>query len=150
MRRRADQDLPGPRDLLQPGGQVHGLSGGKRGVGVLDHELAGLDADSRLEPELFDGMPDPKRCAGRALGVVLVRLRNAECGKHRVARELLDDSTVQRDAMRDLLEELVHAAADDLRIRARDEARGVDQIHEQHCCELALHLLSVETAADRR
>ncbi len=150
VRGRPDQDLSRSRDLLEASREVHGLACGERGVRVLDDELAGLDADPRLEPELFDGMPDPERCAGGALCVVLVRLRNAKSGKHRVARELLDDPPVQRDAVRDLLEELVHATPDDLRIRAGNEARGVHQVHEQHCRELALHDLSVETTPDRR
>jgi hypothetical protein len=42
--------------------------------------------------------------------------------------------------VRDVLEELRHAAAHDLRIRGRDERRGPDQVDEQHGCELAFHL----------
>ncbi len=150
MRRRPDQDLSRSRNLLEPCRQVHGFAGGERGVRVLDDELAGLDADPCLEPELFDRMPNPERCPGGALRVVFVRLRHAKRCENGVTRELLDDAPVQRDAVRDLLEELIHAAAHDLRIPAGDEARGVHQVHEQHCCELALHDLSVETTPDRR
>ncbi len=39
---------------------------------------------------------DPERGADRALGVVLVRLRDAERGHHGVAGELLDDPAVRR------------------------------------------------------
>ena len=71
--------------------------------------------------------------------VVLVRLRNAERGENGVAGELLDDAAVQRDAVGDRLEELVDAAPHDLGIGARDDARRVDEVHEQDRRELSLH-----------
>ena len=113
------KDLSRSRNLLEPCRQVHGFAGGERGVRVLDDELAGFDADPCFEPELFDRMPDQERCPGGALRVVFVGLRHAKLGENNVTRELLDDATVQRDAVRDLLEELIHAAAHDLRILSR-------------------------------
>ena len=62
-----------------------------------------------------------ERRAQRALGVVLVRARDAERGHHRVAGELLDRAPVQLDARRGLVEVLAHAAPDDLGIDGADE-----------------------------
>ena len=75
----------------------------------------------------------------RALGVVLVRLGDAEGGEDGVAGELLDDPAVGGHAVRDLVEEPGHAAAHDLRIGAGDELRRADQVDEEHGCELAFH-----------
>ncbi len=74
-------------------------------VGVLDEELAGLDPDPGLQPELGHGLPHRERRSRRALGVVLVSLLNAERGEDGVACELLHDPTVDRHAVRDGLEE---------------------------------------------
>ncbi len=90
-----DQDLARPRCLLEAGRQVHRLTSGEGGLGVLDDELSGLDADSRLEPELDDRFTHGEGGAGGSLGIVLVRLRYTERGQHRVARELLHDASVQ-------------------------------------------------------
>ena len=54
--------------------------------------------------------------------------------------ELLDDAAVLRHALRDRLEELVHAASHDLRIGAGDQPCRVDDVDEQHRCELSLHV----------
>ena len=87
---RADQDLARLRDLLQAGGQVDGLAGGEGRVAGARHDLAGLDADPRLELEVVDRLEDPECGPDGALGVVLVRLRDAEGGHDGVAGELLD------------------------------------------------------------
>ena len=101
----ADQDLARRRLLLQPRGEVDGLAGGERRLAVVDDDLAGLDADARLEPELAHPLEDRERRPDGALGVVLVRQRHAEGGHDGVAGELLDDAAVRDDAVRDLLEE---------------------------------------------
>ena len=90
-------------------------------------------------PSSRDRLAHRERCAGRAMRVVLVRLRHAERGENGVACELLDDPAVLRDAVRDRLEEPVDAPAHDLGVGARDEARGVHDVDEQDRCELALH-----------
>ena len=64
------------------------------------------------------GSPRPPE---RALGVVLVRLRDPERGHDGVAGELLDDAAVRGDTVRDVLEERVDAAPDDLGIARGDE-----------------------------
>ena len=88
----------------------------------------------------FDRVADRERRPGRALRVVLVRLRDAERGHHGVAGELLDDAAVLLDALRDHVEELRHAAPHDLRVGAGDEPCRVDDVDEQHRCELSLHV----------
>ena len=100
VRRRAEQDLSRRGRLLEPCGHVHRLTGHERRVArLVDHELAGLDADARLQAQLVHGGPHRQRGTGRALGVVLVRLRNAEGRENGVAGELLDDAAVERDAV---------------------------------------------------
>ncbi len=140
MGRRPEQDLAGRGGLLEPGGHVDGLARDERRVGrLVDDELAGLDPDPGLESELVDRAAHGERRARGALGVVLVGLWNPERGEHGVAGELLDDPAVERDAMRDRLEELGHAAANDLGIGARDHAGRVHEVHEEDRRKLSLH-----------
>ena len=86
---------PGLRRLLEARGDVDRLAGREGRLGLVRDDLAGLDADARLQLELADGVEDREPGAHGALGVVLVRLRNAERGHHRVAGELLDDPAVR-------------------------------------------------------
>src|SRR5919106_1305934 len=146
MRGRTDEDLSRPRDLLEPRGQVHGLTGDERRVGVLDDDLPSLDADPGFQTQLVDRLAHGERGARRALGVVLVRLWNAERREHGVAGELLDDAPVERHALRDHLEKAVDTPPHDLGVGGGDEARRVDEVDEQHCRELPLHTRSVETS----
>ena len=113
---RADQDPVLGRGLLEARGEVHGLAGRESGLGVLDDDLAGLDADANLQSELRDGGHDLQSRPQGALGVVLVRQRHAERGHHGVAGELLDGAAVRLDAARDVVEVAVDALADDLGI----------------------------------
>src|SRR5207248_7560531 len=48
-RARAEHNLARPRGLLQPRGDVDRLARRERRLGVVDHDLARLDADARLE-----------------------------------------------------------------------------------------------------
>ena len=91
---------------------------------------------------------DGERCLDGALGVVLVRLRDAECCQHRVAGELLDHAAVRLDARRDLGEVPGHAPANDFRIGAGHEGRRADQVDKQYGRELPLHPSSVETTEE--
>ena len=77
--------------------------------------------------------------ADRALGVVLMRLRDSERREHGVARELLDDAAVGGDAVRDALEELRHAPARDLGVGPGDERRRIDEIDEENGRQLSFH-----------
>ncbi len=119
MRARAEQQLARLGRLLEPRGQRDGLAGGERRLSVLGDDLAGLDADPRLELQLVDCLEDREPRANRALGVVLVGLRDPEGSHDRVAGELLDDPAVGDHAMRDAVEECLNTAAHDLRIRTR-------------------------------
>ena len=125
--------------LLEARGEVDGLAGRERRVAVVGDDLAGLDADPRLEAELLDALERRDRRADGALGVVLVRERHAEGGHDGVAGELLDRAAVRDDAVRDLVEEAADAPADDLGIGVGDELRRGDEVDEEHGCELALH-----------
>ena len=104
-RKRADQDLPGLGDLLEPRRDVDCLAGCERRVGLVRHDLPRFDPDPRLEAEPVDGVEDRHGGADRALGVVLVRRRNPERRHDGVAGELLDDAAVRGDALRDVLED---------------------------------------------
>ena len=105
----------------------------------VDDDLTGLDADPSLEPELGNRVDDRERSADRALGVVLVRLRDPERGHDRVAGELLDDAAVGDDTLLDAVEVLLHAAARHLGIGAGDERRRPDEIDEEDRRKLAFH-----------
>ena len=91
---------------------------------------------ARLEAELLDAVERRERGADGALGVVLVRERDAEGGHHGVAGELLDRAAVRDDAVRDLLEEAVDAPADDLGVGVGDELRRVDEVDESTVASL--------------
>ena len=139
IRRRPDKDLTGTRRFLQARSQVHGLARRERGLGVVDDDLTCFDPDPRFQLQIVHRSAHREGSACRAKGVVLVRLRNAERRHHGVARELLDDAAVLLDAPRDHLEEARDAAPHDLGVSAPHETRGVDDVDEQHRCELALH-----------
>ena len=135
----SDQHDARGRGLLEPRGHVHGLAGGERGLGRVDHDLAGLDADPSLEPELVHGVHDREPRPDPSLRVVLVCLGDAERRHDRVPRELLDQSAVRLDALRRALEILRDAAAHYLRIGARDERGRIDEVDEDDGRELSLH-----------
>jgi hypothetical protein len=101
--------------------------------------VANVDPDASLKPEVDHRLTHGERRPRRALCIVLVGLGNAERREDCVSGELLDDPAMLRDAVRHHLEELVHAAAHDLRVGTRHQARRVDDVDEQHCRELALH-----------
>ena len=93
------EDLVWPRRLLEARGEVDRLPRGEAGLRLVHHEFPGFEPDPRLEPELADLLPDRERGSSGALRVVLVRLRDAEGGQHRVAGELLDDAPVHDNAV---------------------------------------------------
>ena len=144
-RKRADQDLPGLGDLLEPRSDVDCLAGCERRVGLVRHDLPRFDPDPRFEAETVDGVEDRHSGADGALGVVLVRRRNPERRHDGVAGELLDDAPVRGDALRDVLEVGVDAAANDLGVARGDELGRADEIDEEHGCELAFHSVIVVT-----
>ncbi len=140
VRGRPDEDLAGTSGLLEPRREVHRLARRERRLRAVDDDLARLDSDASLELELVDRGANRERRADGAVGIVLMRLRHAERRHHRVAGELLDDPAVLVDAVRDGFEEPRDAAAHDLRVDPGHEPRRVDDIDEQHRCELSLHV----------
>src|SRR4029078_5546618 len=114
IRRRPHENLPRPRGLLEPCGDVHRLAGGKGGLRSVDDDLAGLDADAGLELELVHCCTHCECSTRRAERIVLVCLRHGESGHHGITGELLDDATVLDDAARDRLEEPRDTATHDL------------------------------------
>ena len=93
-------------------------------------------------PSSCDLREDRERGPHGALRVVLVRPRHAEGRHHRVAGELLDHPAVLLDARRRMVEVLAHAAADDLGVDGADERGRVDEVDEEHGCELAFQALN--------
>jgi hypothetical protein len=149
-----DEDLARHRHLLEARRQVHRFSGGERRVPLVDDDLAGLDAHPYFEVQLADGLSHAERRPGGALGVVLMRLRDAERREHGVPRELLDDASVHGDAVRDTVEELRDAPANNLWIGPGHELRRVDDVDEQDGRKLSLyvggcrrHAVSVRTSS---
>ncbi len=139
VRRLAHEDLARRCSLLEPRSDVHRLAGREGRVGLVDHHLAGLDTDAGLEAELTSVLEDPEAGPDRALGVVLVRQGNAECGHDGISGELLDRSSMRLDAAGDTVEEGRDPAAGDLGILSGNELGRSDEICEQHCGELSLH-----------
>ena len=116
----SDKDLVRLRDLLEPGRHVDDPPGRKRRVRVLRHDLARLDADSALDSQLGDLVPDLERRPQRSLCVVFVHSRDAEHRLQTVTGELLDSAAVGRDRAGHELEEPRHQAPGNLRIRRSD------------------------------
>ena len=136
---------PGLGELLEPRCDVHSLAGCERRVRLVRHDLPRFDPDPRFEAETVDGVEDRHGSPDGALGVVLVRGRNPERRHDGVAGELLDDAAVRRYALRNVLEEGVDAAPNDLRIARGDKRGRADEIDEEHGCELAFHPVIVVT-----
>src|SRR5207247_1367295 len=119
MRAGPDQELAWLGCLLETRREIDRLSGCEGRLAVLGDDLAGLDADARVELELLDRVENREPGANRALGIVLVCHRDAERGHHGVACELLDDPAVRGHAVRDAVEERLDTATHDLRIQTR-------------------------------
>ncbi len=126
------------RLLLEPRREVHGLSRRERRLALVRDDLARLDADARLEAELPDPLERGQGGTDGALGIVLVLERDAEGGHDRVPGEFLHRAAVRADAVRDLVEEAADAAPHDLGVGFREQPRRVDEIDEQHRCQLPL------------
>ena len=137
VRSRADQDLTGVGNLLEPGRQVDSLTRRERRIAGAGDDLARLDPDPSLKLEVSDSVEDHERRAYRALGVVLVGGRNAEGSHHGISGELLDRPAVRLDVAGDPVEEPGHAPAHDFRVARGDERRRVDEVDEQNGCKLA-------------
>src|ERR1700756_3272377 len=99
----------------------------------------GANAEAGRGVELTPLLERGEGGADGAFGVILVGEWDAEGRHDRVAGELLHRPAVRDDAARHLVEEAGDLAADDLRVAAGEAFGGVDEVDEQHGCELALH-----------
>jgi hypothetical protein len=114
--RLADQDLTRLGRLLQACGDVDGVAGGEALLRSGDH-LARVDADPGFDAELGQRRSHLERRSADPERVVLVHLRDAEDGHHRVADELLHRAAVA-------LDDLLHA----LEVAGKERAQrlGID------------------------
>ena len=126
---RPDEDLAHRGGLLEAGGDVDGVAGGKRLARARDH-LPRVDADAYLEPQARDRLAHLHRGPHRAQGIVLVHLREAEDGHGCVANELLDGSTVALETGAQLRVVASHDVAQDLRVGALTERGRADEVAE--------------------
>ncbi len=138
QRRLAEQGLTGLRGLLQPRGDVDGVTRREPLLGARDH-LAAADADPPLDAELGQGQLHLRRRLERAHGIVLVHGRQPEDRHHGVADELLDDAAVALDDRLHPLEVAREQGAKRLRVERLAERRRADDVAEQHGHDLALH-----------
>ena len=127
--RRADEDLARTCGLLETRADVHRVARGERLAGTGD-DLAGVDADTRVETEGADGVAHLDRSANRAQRVVLVNLRQPEDRHRRVAHELLHGPTVTLEDRTELRVVAGHQLAQDLRVGPLAERGRADEVAE--------------------
>jgi hypothetical protein len=146
VRRRAHQDLAGPRGLLEARGDVHRVARRER-PGPADHDLARVDPDLNAERhaevtlqlgiERLDAIPYLGRRAHRAERVVLVRRRDAEHRDDRVADELLHRGAVALEDRGQLGEVALHQDAQRLGIELVCDRDRVVDVAEENGHDLA-------------
>ena len=136
QRRLAEQGLTGLRGLLQPRGNVDGVTRREPLLGASDH-LAATDADPALDAELGQGQLHLRRRPERAHGIVFVHGRQPEDRHHGVADELLDDATVALDDRLHPLEIAREQGTERLRVERLAERRRTGDVTEQHGHDLA-------------
>jgi hypothetical protein len=133
----AKQDLACLRGLLQPRGDVHRVAG-RQALGRADDDLAGADADAAADADLGQRLSHLHGRANGAKRVVLVHLRNAEDGHHRVADELLHCAAVPLDDRLHLAEVAAEQRAQCLRVGGLAERGRADDVAEEHRHDLAV------------
>ena len=109
-----EQDLPRPGRLLEPRRDIDRVAAHER-LGALN-DLAGVDADPRLDPQLRQRLPHLDRCPQRPQRVVFVQHRHPEHRHDRVADELLHRPSMPLDDRAHSLEIARHHAPHRLRI----------------------------------
>ena len=131
QRRLADQHLARLGRLLQPRRDVDGVTGRQPLLGPRD-DLARVDADPAVDPELRERVPHLHRRPARAQRVVLVRRRHAEHRHHRVADELLHRAAVRLDDRLHPLEVARQQRPQRLRVGRLAQRRRTGDVAEQH------------------
>ena len=139
----ADDDRPGPGQLLQPGGRVDDISGDRglsaRRIGSeVEEHLTGRDADAHSEVDaafrivhLLDDPPRRERRSQRPLSIVLVRERCAEDAEDRVAYELLDRASKSLELGANAAVVRREQAADVFWVELLGEARVPHEVDEE-------------------
>ena len=139
----SDEDLSGSRCLLEPGRDIDGIA---RDEGAAfprpaDDYLSGVDTDAKREP-LAEQLAQPQlhrqRRVQRSLCMILPRRGRSEDGNDRVADELLDSASTERDLRRHRIVEAVEEVASVLGVERAAELGGSDQVGEQHRRKLSL------------
>ena len=152
VRECADEDLALPRRLLQPGGDVHGVTGDEPLAArrIARHDLSRVHAGAvgQLHPVhllelgvqvLERGLHACSRSDG-AKRVVLVEPWQPEDGHHGVADELLDHPAVPFELRPHRVEVPRHHLAQCLRVERLAEARRPLQVGEDDRHDLAMLL----------
>ena len=129
-----------PGQRLQTGGEVWRLADhapllrGTRADQIANDDEAGGDADPNVQRllcgEPADRVDDREPGAGRALGVVLMRLGIAEIDQHAVAHILGDKTAKAADGVGDAAMVGADDLAQILGIEARRQRRRADQVAE--------------------
>ena len=97
-----------------------------------------VEADAGLHAKLGQRVPHLDRGAAGTQRVVLVRLRDAEDGHHRIADELLHRAAVRLDDRLHPLEVAGEQRSQRLRVGRLSELRRTGDVAEQHRDHLAL------------
>jgi hypothetical protein len=132
-----DQHLARRGGLLEPGSHVHRVTRGES-LRCARDDLAGVQADATADPELRQHIPHLHCGPARSERVVLVRLRDAEHGHHRVADELLHRPTMRLDDPLHPLEIPGQQSPQCFWIRRLAERGRAGDVAEQHRHRLAL------------
>ena len=114
--RRGDEDLPCRSRLLEAGGDVHRVAGGRESLAAVlaDQHFARRDSGPHSQPDpeialelvvqVLDALADLDAGAKRPERIVLAREGNSEDGQDGVAEELLDPPSVALQHASDLVE----------------------------------------------
>jgi hypothetical protein len=148
-RRLADQHLVRRGRLLQPRRDVHRVAGREPLLGA-GHDLAGVDTDPPLDPQLRERVAHLDRRAAGAQRVVLVSGRHAEDGHHGVADELLDRAAMPLDDRFHPLEVAREQCPQRLGVGRLAERRRADHVAEEDRDDLPVHATIIPRARHER
>ena len=136
-RLRPEENLAAACRLLEAGGDVDGIAGCEPLRGA-DDDLAGVDANPRLDAELRQRVPHLDRGSQGTQRIVFVELRHAEDGHHRIADELLNGAAVPLDNRLHLVEVAPEERAQRLRVDRFAQRGRTDDVAEKDGYDLAV------------